>query len=146
MPDLFRMEDKSSRYGQVNERGEFSLALDPGTYLIDKITYVTPFSGTHIIHPKAAFRVPEGGRSYYVGTLRVDLGRNGTTPEDFHVTVVDEGEAAFRSMAEALKLNVADVQKSILIQDQRLPDALTTDEQSYLRATRILLLLHLMSP
>ena len=145
VPNLLRMEDKSNRYGQVDDHGEFVWALEPGTYFIDKITYVRPLAGTHFIYPRAAFRVPDSGRTYYIGTLKVDFARFadrvGLVPDQVSVDVADQGEPAYAHALEKLKLHSADVEKSLLVQDRRLPDSVDANAESFMRAMTVLNLL-----
>ena len=47
--------------------------MKPGTYAIKEIHYRDPWAGEYYFLPQIAFRIPESGASYYIGTLMVDF-------------------------------------------------------------------------
>lgn len=140
--NLLRMEDRSNSYGQVDENGDFIWALEPGTYFINKITYVRPFGGTHFIYPRAAFRIPDRSKTFYIGSLKVDFAvlpdRIGLVPTQVNIIVVDQGEVGYAATIEKLKLDSTRLEKSLLFQDKRLPETVDPNAESFMRAVNIL--------
>ena len=72
-PGLLHLTDKTRHFGDVDENGEFAWVLEPGMYAIFRINYRDPWSGNYFFVPKAGFQVPEKGKVYYVGKLKVDF-------------------------------------------------------------------------
>ena len=131
-PTLLRIEDRSETHAELDEDGTFVWALEPGTYVINRINYRDTWSGNYFMVPKVAFRVPEKGRVYYVGTLRADFSSErdliGGLSGRVRVTIEDHGR---RDRAAILQHpGIAnDFEKSLMVQDERLPRTIDTTEE-----------------
>jgi hypothetical protein len=132
-PNLLRMEDKSKTYGEVDENGTFVWSLEPGIYVINRINYRDPWSGNYFMVPKVAFRVPDKGKIYYIGTLRADFAYKrdliGGLSGQVKVTIEDQGQRDNAAIAETLGIMPKDVEKSLMVHDERLPRTIDTTEE-----------------
>ncbi len=131
-PNLVRMQDKTRITGAVSKTGTFAWSLAPGTYMINKIRYRDPWSGEYFVVPKAAFDVPDSGGIYYVGTLRADFeGKRdiiGGLGGDVVFSVRDDFDTAWARMGEELGAERDEAEKSLMVQDERLPRTIDTTE------------------
>lgn len=129
-PMLLRMEDKSRTKGELDENGAFIWALQPGTYVIYRINYRDPWSGNYFMVPKVAFRVPETGKIYYVGTLRADFASKrdiiGGLSGLVKVSVEDRSQRGGTALAEGLGMPPKEVQTSLMVHDAKLPRTIDT--------------------
>ena len=71
-PRLRRLGDGAVMNTEIDPGGHFVWSLPAGAYRIDRINYRDPWSGNYFVSPGVTFRAPENGRTYYVGTLRVE--------------------------------------------------------------------------
>ena len=123
--------------GKLGAGGHFRWSLPPGTYLIDRIVY-REFSGNYFVVPKVMFRVPEAGGVYYAGTLRVDAA---TTRGFFGVSgamkfsIVDEYKSELSAIEAALGVRPDQVEKRLMVQDDRLPDSIDNSSEAQLAIT-----------
>lgn len=131
-PHLMRMEDKARIFGEVSEDGNFVWSLKKGSYFFHKMAYRDPWSGNYFVVPKVAFNVPENGKVYYVGTLIAEF----IPKRDFigglsgkvKFTVVDEENNYYLDFAKKFNINSNDINKSLMVHDQRLPRSVETTE------------------
>jgi len=140
-PILLRMEDRSRTYGEVDENGEFVWALEPGTYVINRINYRDPWSGNYFMVPQVAFRVPDKGKIYYIGTLKADFASKrdliGGLSGRVKVMIEDQGEGGYPAIAEKLDMMPKNIEKSLMVHEQGLPRTIDTTEE-FNTALRIL--------
>ena len=132
-PNLFRMEDSSRTYGEVDENGEFTWALAPGTYVINKIAYRDTWSGNYFMVPQVAFRVPDKGKIYYIGTLKADFASKrdfiGGLSGQVKIVIKDQEEVDYAAVAKKLDLMPNNIDKSLMIHEQGLPRTMDTTEE-----------------
>jgi len=129
-PNLLRMDDRTRTYGEVDENGEFVWPLEPGIYVINKIAYRDPWSGNYFIVPQVAFRVPDKGKIYYIGTLKADF----ASKRDFigglsgHVKVMieDQDKGDYAAVAKKLDIMPKHIEKSLMVHEQGLPRTIDT--------------------
>jgi len=140
-PHFMNMEDKSRISGQLNEDGKFVWKLKAGTYFIFEVAYVDPWSGPHSFKTKAAFKVPENGKIYYLGTLRSEFkpkrdligGLSGTV----FYAINDEGESDIAAFQEKFNLHSKEIAKSLIVYEPRLPESVET-AMEFDRALRLM--------
>lgn len=131
-PHLMRMDDKARIFGEVSEEGSFVWSLKKGSYFIHKMAYRDPWSGNYFVVPKVAFNVPENGKVFYVGTLLAEF----TPKRDFigglsgqvKFTIVDEENNYYPDFEKKFNINSNDINKSLMVHDQRLPRSVETTE------------------
>lgn len=129
-PILLRLEDRSKISGEVDEDGFFAWPLQPGIYVINRINYRDPWSGNYFITPKVAFRVPDRGKLYYVGTLKVDFESKrdliGGLSGRVNITIKDQDQHNYSSVANHFGMSQMKTEKSVMIHDERLPGTIDT--------------------
>ena len=132
-PMLLRMEDRSKIQASVDENGTFAWALKPGIYVINRINYRDPWSGNYFMVPKVAFRVPEKGKVYYVGTLKVDFEAKrdliGGLSGAAKIRILDGGKQDESLLTRNLGVDTASVKKSLMIHDKDLPRTIDTTRE-----------------
>jgi hypothetical protein len=135
-PSIVRLEDKSRILCDVGEDGAFSWALDPGTYVIDRIEYRDTWSGNYFFVPKVAFRITDAKQAYYIGTLKSEV----KTKRDFigglsgtgKFTILDQGEANCIFFSTKNQIPLDEIQKSLMIQSDKLPTSFTSTQEFHL--------------
>jgi hypothetical protein len=145
-PQLIRLEDQQRINAEIDEGGNFTWSLAPGTYLINRINYRDPWSGNYFVAPKVAFAVPEGNKSYYVGTLecRFEPKRDliGGLSGIVQYTVLDESEAAMPVFESRYGESVTSAGNSTMVHDERLPASVDTTAEFNLAMSIINTLLY----
>ncbi|RMH39663.1 MAG: hypothetical protein D6694_10945 [Gammaproteobacteria bacterium] len=132
-PNLLRMDDRSKIHGEVDENGYFVWSLEPGIYVIYRINYHDPWSGNYFIVPKVAFSVPEKGRIYYIGTLKMDFAPKrdliGGLSGRVKVRIEDQGQKDNAAIVQKIGAVTHDIEKSLMVHKASLPTTIdTTDE------------------
>lgn len=129
-PNIIRLEDKSRILCDIGENGVFMWALGPGTYVIDRIEYRDTWSGNYFFIPKVAFRITEAEQAYYIGTLKgqVDIKRDfiGGLSGKAQFTIVDQCEDNCVSFSTKTNIPLGEIQKSLMIQSEKLPTSFTS--------------------
>jgi len=134
-PHLTKMDDKAYIVGKVQEDGVFIWSLKTGTYMMHKIRYRDPWTGENFVVPKVAFRVPEKGNIFYVGTLKGEFEPNRWkgfwTGSLGNVTfsIQDECDTDCVNFQNKLNIESEKIKKSIMIIDPRLPRSIETMEE-----------------
>lgn len=122
-PHMLNLDDESIAIGLLGEDGKFVWYLPAGTYFIK--TIVIEFRSYNVL-PKVAFRVPENGKAYYLGTLICDstlksgfLGVSGT----FHYKINDESDSEITSFQNQYNYPSDKIEISLMIHEPNLPDS-----------------------
>ena len=140
-PRLLRLEDKSRHLGRISENGEFAWALAPGNYVVDRIIYRDTWSGMYYFVPKVGFRIPEKGKTYYIGTLRADFSPKrdfiGGLSGQAKISIENDREDTYEVIEEHLRIPENDIENSLMVHDERLPAPIETDI-AVLLATQIM--------
>jgi outer membrane lipoprotein-sorting protein len=131
-PSLLRMEDRTETNAEVDGNGNFVWALEPGVYVINKITYRDPWTGNYFMAPQVAFQIPDKGKVYYIGTLKIDF----ESKRDFlkglsgkvTVTIEDQGIEAYTIATETLDMLPENIEKSLMVREKELPKTIDTTE------------------
>lgn len=138
VPRLRRVEDNSIVTVELDNAGHFAWSLSKGTYIIDKIQRSSPKFGSAFLIPKVAFRVPENGRNYYIGTLQANAVAESSfwgVEGNAKFSIADEMRSEYAYLRQKLGSSVSDIQRSLMVQDENLPDTFdTTAEFSILTA------------
>ena len=130
-PQLLRIEDGKRILGEIDENGRFTWALEKGMYVINRLNYRDPLTGNYFLVPKIGFRVPENGKAYGLGTLRVEcnqkrnfLGSLAGAKVKFTVDNTTEADSAdFRQRYPGTN---SEVGPSLFVHDNRLPQTFDT--------------------
>ena len=129
VPRLKRAEDNSTVTVELDNAGHFVWSLQKGTYIIDKLQVNIPGYGSGYFVPKVAFKVPDNGKSYYIGTLRADAvvdadfwGTDGVAKFSIEDSKRSEDAYAQRKLGN----NFSAAQKSLMVQNENLPDSFDT--------------------
>lgn len=132
VPRLKRAEDNTTVTVELDNAGHFVWSLQEGTYIIDKMQLSIPGYGSGFFVPKVAFTVPENGKSYYIGTLRADAmvdanfwGTDGAA----RFSIEDEMRSENAYVRRKLGNSFATGQKSLMVQNEKLPDSFDTTEE-----------------
>lgn len=129
-PLLLRMEDRSRILGKVDEDGRFVWTLAPGIYVINRINYRDTWSGNYFMVPQVAFRVPEKGKAYYIGTLKADFASKrdfiGGLSGRVSVTIEDQSQRDDGIMAQDLGIASKDMEKSLMVHSKKIPRTIDT--------------------
>jgi hypothetical protein len=139
LPQLVKLDDATRTGGELDRDGFFLWTLEKGTYIIGNIRYGDAWSGNLTFAPRIAFRVPENGKAYSVGTLKAefeperDLANGISGPARF--SVVDTSEEDMEGF-RAENANVPP-EKSLMVHDPRLPGKLET-LSDFTQAARVL--------
>ena len=137
-PHLLRLEDKAKLKSDVDAHGEFVWTLTPGIYVVSKIAYRDPWSGNYFMVPQVAFRVPEKGKVYYIGTLKVDFASErdliGGLSGQVSVQILDDAAKSYDTAAEDLRIRPALIEKSLMVHASGLPKTIDTTEEFNLTA------------
>ena len=131
-PHLMKMDDKARVIGEVNEGGNFVWTLKKGAYMIHKMAYRDPWSGNYFVVPKVAFNVPENGKVFYVGTLKAEFTPKrdliGGLSGEVKFSILDEESKDYSDFKNKFNINSDEVNKSLMVHDQRLPRSIETTE------------------
>ncbi len=129
-PGLLRLEDKSRHFGEVDEGGDFVWTLQKGTYVMFRINYRDPWSGNYFFVPKVAFKVPDNGGIYYVGTVKVEFESKrdfiGGLSGSAKIQVLDEANESYPFMVKKLRVSDEAIEKSLMVHEKRLPGTIDT--------------------
>lgn len=129
-PDLLRIEDKARIICDVGENGDFVWALEPGTYVINKMQYRDTWSGNYFFIPKSAFRIADPGKAYYVGQLEVHFEPKrdliGGLSGKATFAVNDQSPEVYKKFLRENNLPLEDIQKTLMVHDPRLPNSFDT--------------------
>jgi len=140
-PNLLRIEDKWKTHAEADRNGTFVWALEPGIYVINRINYRDPWSGNYFMVPKVAFRVPDKGQIYYVGTLSADFASKrdliGGLSGQVTVAIKDQLQEDEQAISKPLGALPKNVQKSLMVHDEDLPGTLDTTKE-FNMAVRVL--------
>lgn len=132
-PNLLRIEDKSRIRADVDKNGEFIWKLKPGIYVINKIDYRDSWSGNYFTVPQVAFRVPEAGKVYYIGTLEVDFASKrdliGGLSGQVRSRVVDNAPRGYDATARELGIQPDPIDKSLMVHVSGLPGTIDTTKE-----------------
>jgi hypothetical protein len=116
---LRRLGDQAAMTAETDEKGEFTWALEKGTYAIDKIFYRDPKSEGYFVFPRVAFWVAKNGEAYYIGTLRAESEamRNtiGGSPGQIKFTRVDQADTDIRAFQEKFATWSSTIHKSLMV-------------------------------
>lgn len=138
-PRLKRLEDRRIMHATIDPGGHFLWSLPAGTYMIDRLNYRDPWTGNYFVAPKFAFKVPRAGRSYYVGTLRIDAasrrGFLGALDGEVNYSVLDNYAKEMAYLRRNLGTDTGRVEKSLMVWDDRLPQSVDTTTQAQLALT-----------
>lgn len=119
MPILLRTDDGWVTNGDLNESGEIIWTVNPGTYVINKITIVDPWSGGHEIATNVTFRVPNKGQVYYIGSLKLNLASSrdliGNIHGNWDIVIEDQGAVAYAAVANELDIVESNIQKQLMV-------------------------------
>lgn len=129
-PSLLRLEDKARILCDVGEYGDFSWALEPGTYVINKIQYRDTWSGNYFFVPQIGFRISEAQKVYYIGSLKADC----ETERDLigglfikaKFTIEDHSEQATSDYSQKKSFSREEIETALMVQDNRLPRTFDT--------------------
>ncbi len=129
-PHLLRMSDRSRIVGDVDSKGYFLWSLEPGVYVVNKIRYRDPWSGEYFVVPKMAFRLPEAGRTFYVGTLRAEFAGKrdilGGLGGQVRFSVVDEMAAASVALQARSGEDAKGGVRALMVHEEALPGTIDT--------------------
>lgn len=132
-PHLIKIEDKTRIIGEVSDGGQFVWSLKPGKYYIYKMHYRDSWSGNYFVIPKVAFDVPKNGNSYYIGTLKCEFEPKrdflGTVSGGVVFSILDENDIYFSTFQKKLSTTPKEIEKSLMIHDLRLPQAIETTKE-----------------
>ena len=132
-PHLIKIEDKTRIIGEVSDGGQFVWSLKPGKYFIYKMHYRDSWSGNYFVIPKVAFDVPKNGNSYYIGTLKCEFEPKrdflGTVSGGVVFSILDEDDIYFSNFQEKFSIMPKEIEKSLMIHDSRLPQAIETTKE-----------------
>lgn len=129
-PDLLRLEDKARIICDVGENGNFVWALEPGTYVINKMQYRDTWSGNYFFVPKSGFRIAKPGETYYIGQLEVNF----EPKRDFigglsgiaNFSINDQSPQAYEKFSQENKISPETIKKALMVHDTRLPSTFDT--------------------
>lgn len=129
-PQLVRIEDKTRIKAEIDETGHFTWALEKGIYVINRIGYRDPWSGNYVLVPKVAFKVPETGRVYCIGNLRIDHTPKrdliGGMSGKVKFSVAGCYDSDFQTFQERFARQKSEIQVALMAHDARLPQTLDT--------------------
>lgn len=132
-PNLLRIDDKSRLRGEVDTNGEFMWTLKPGIYVINKIDYRDPWSGNYFTVPQVAFRVPQNGHVYYLGTLRAEFASKrdfiGGLSGRVKIQILDNAPTGYGATARKLGISPKKIEKSLMVHVSGLPRTIDTTKE-----------------
>lgn len=131
---LVRMEDRKRIQVETGKAGGFIWELTPGTYVISRLNYWDTWSGSHFVVPKVAFRVPEKGHVYYIGTLQADLATKrdiigGISGSSVRITIENQFDKSYAVATNKLKIKPEEIKTSLMVHDARLPRTFDTTKE-----------------
>jgi hypothetical protein len=145
-PGLLRLEDRSRHFGEVDEGGWFAWSLQPGTYVMHRINYRDPWSGNYFFVPKVAFRIPEAGKIYYVGTLRADFKSKrdliGGLSGMASIKVLNELDEFPASTLQSMGAERGQLEMALMVHEGRLPATIDTTPEYQLTIQLLNTLFH----
>lgn len=102
--------------------------------MIDGINYRDPVTGSYFLAPKFAFRLPATGRSYYIGTMRIDAESSqsflGAIDADARFSIEDNLKQEMDYLRQKLGANLGAVDKSLMVHDARVPQSIDTTAEA----------------
>lgn len=129
-PDLVKLEDKTRVVCDVGENGDFVWALEPGTYVINKMQYRDTWSGNYFFVPQSAFRITESGKVYYVGQLEVNFEPErdliGGLSGKATLSVNDLSANTDEKFSQRYDIPQENIEKRLMVHDRRLPTTFDT--------------------
>jgi len=129
-PSLLRLEDKARILCDVGENGDFVWALEPGTYVINKMEYRDTWSGNYFFVPKVAFRVAETGATIYIGQLEVNFETKrdliGGLSGQAKFSINDHSPQVYEKFSKENGLPKKSIEKALMVHDTRLPSTFDT--------------------
>ena len=129
-PSLLRLEDKARILCDVGENGDFIWALEPGTYVINKMEYRDTWSGNYFFVPKVAFRISEAERTHYIGQLDVNFETKrdliGGLSGQAEFSINDHSPTVYEKFSKENGIPKDDIGKALMVHDTRLPSTFDT--------------------
>ena len=132
-PRLRNLNTGKQTFAKLDEGGHFRWSLDPGIYVIDRLNYRDPVSGSYFFVPQIGFKVAKGGQVYYIGTLEVHFfpkrGTFGSLSGPALFGVKDEMRAEGDYIRRTLGVDPGKVGKALMVHDKKLPRSFDTTQE-----------------
>jgi len=132
-PRLRNLTTGTQKFATLDPGGNFRWSLAPGVYVIDRLNYRDPKSGSYFFVPQVGFKVAEGGKVYYIGTLEAKFfpkrgAFNGLSgPAIF--SVIDEMKTELAYIRETVGVDPGKVTKALMVHDPKLPRSFDTTSE-----------------